>query len=147
MENPVKQNKPNGRTQNSTKNRNVLPTQTLGIKNEELSKKIVLPTETGKIFKIVEQIVSCNTIGRYCEVCFNNKEKILVNYSLKQMEELLPQTYFFRIHTSCILNLTIIKNVDDINNEIITECGCSVKIARRRKTEFIKRLNDLHLYL
>lgn len=70
-------------------------------------------------------------------VSFHTKEKrILGLYSLKELENLLPNSNFMRVHKSYIIALKAISEVD--GNQIIIK-EHKIPIGKSHKTEFFKR--------
>lgn len=109
--------------------------------NSEEFNKIAFPTPEGYELLRVNNIVYCQGEENYSRVVTNTNEEITVSKSLKDMEHILPETIFFRVHKSYIVNLNFIKSYTKMKGyKIILENGIQLDVATRRNEEFIKAL-------
>ncbi len=77
----------------------------------------------------------------------DNKESILhymgdsitVRKSLSELEEILPERLFFRIHRKYLINLSRVREFDERN--LTLDCGTTLPLSRRRSAEFCVMLN------
>ena len=100
---------------------------------------IALPTLDGLLFIKTNNIIRCEANGSYTKFFLNNKETILVSRNLKEFEEVLPKSEFFRIHESHIINLPFVKKyIKGDGGQVILNDGSVLDVARRRKEEFLK---------
>lgn len=106
------------------------------------SNRIVLPYKSGiRIVNSIE-IIRIEGVRNYSRVHLINSEKILVAKTLKEFEQLLDFSLFYRVHQSNIVNLKCVTayikgrggQIQLIDNSIIN-------LARSRKQEFISLLN------
>lgn len=103
--------------------------------------KIALPTLDGFQLEKVNNIVYCQAEETYCKIFTNRNEVILVTRTLKNIEELLPEELFFRIHKSYLVNMNYIKSYSKTEGYRITlENGVELDVATRRNEEFLKAL-------
>lgn len=103
--------------------------------------KIALPTLDGFHLEKVNNIVYCQAEESYCKIFTNRNEVILVARTLKNIEELLPEELFFRIHKSHLVNMNYIKSYSKADGyKIILENGVELDVASRRNEEFLKAL-------
>ena len=101
--------------------------------------RIVLPTSDGMVFAHTRDIIRLESCGNYCFVYLQNGERILTAQNLKLFEEILPETVFFRIHQSFIINTMYLKKIiRDDGDFVLTTDSAKIPIARRRKDDFIK---------
>jgi two-component system LytT family response regulator len=99
--------------------------------------KIALPTPDG--FQIIpfNEILYCQASESYAYICTKSKEKILVTKTLKNLEEQLPSSCFYRIHKSILLNINYVKSFSRKDGFIVTlETGQKFEVATRRQEEF-----------
>ena len=69
---------------------------------------------------------------------------MLVTKTLKEYEELLNDYDFMRVHNSHLINLHHVKNYSRGEGGTVTMSdGTSVDVSRRKKDEFLKRLEAL----
>lgn len=103
--------------------------------------KIALPTMEGYELERVNNIVYCQAEENYTRIVTNRNEAILVAKTLKNIENLLPEKMFFRIHKSYLVNLNYIKSYSKVQGYKITlENGVKLDVATRRNDEFLRAL-------
>jgi len=103
--------------------------------------KIALPTLDGFQLEKINNIVYCQAEENYCKIFTNRNEAILVARTLKNIEELLPEELFFRIHKSHLVNMNYIKSYNKCDGyKILLENGVELDVATRRNEEFLKTL-------
>lgn len=103
--------------------------------------KIAFPTPEGYELIRVNNIVYCQAEENYSRIFTNKNEEITVSKSLKNLENMLPEIMFFRIHKSYIVNLNYIKSYTKLNGYKVTlENGVQLDVATRRNEEFLKAL-------
>jgi len=111
-------------------------------KGSSQSKKIALPTVTGYIFKEISDIVRCEADRNYSVFFFTDKSKIVVSKSLKEWEEILSDSGFFRSHSHHLINLSYIKEyIKGEGGTVIMNDGTEIEVSRRKKDEFLMLLN------
>ena len=107
-------------------------------------KKIALPTSNGLTVYSVKDIIRCQAEVNYTNFFFASKNKILVTKTLKEYEELLNDYDFIRVHNSHLINLHHVKNYTRGEGGTVTMSdGTTVDVSRRKKEEFLKRLEAL----
>lgn len=104
---------------------------------------IALPTLNGLTFLKLEDIIRCESDNNYTTFHLTNKNKILVSRPLKEYEEMLEESNFFRIHHKHLINLAHIKSYTRGEGGSVTMVDDSeVDVARRRKDEFLTRIGN-----
>lgn len=104
--------------------------------------KISVSTSEGVIFLNVADIIYCEATGSYTQFYLKNNEKLLSSRTLKDFEEMLNENNFFRTHHSYLINLNEIKRyIRGEGGSIIMSNGNEVQVSRRKKEEFIRKLN------
>jgi two-component system LytT family response regulator len=108
------------------------------INNKQLPDAIALPTAEGFSFASVSDIVYCIADGNYTRMILADKNEILLSKTLGDVEELLNEYSFFRIHHSSLVNLKQVKKyVRGEGGDVIMSNGQSLQVARTRKTDFL----------
>ena len=103
--------------------------------------KIPLPTQDGILFVEPDEIVHCESSSNYCRIHFLNKQKLLIAKTLKEVEELLKDHPFYRVHNSHLINLShISKYVKADGGYIEMVDGSNIAISRQKKDEFVSLL-------
>lgn len=103
--------------------------------------KMGIPTMTGLRFVTINDIIRLEAQGHYTAICLTGREPMLTTRNIKEFEELLPETIFYRIHHSHIINLQRIQEYQKgRGGYVIMEDGSSIEVAARRRQDFMNRL-------
>ncbi len=117
------------------KNLNFENTSIEKVSNKE-NKSFMLIKSDRKIHKVFyDSILFIEGALEYVNF-FTKEKRILGLYSLKELEDLLPNSNFIRVHKSYIIALKEISEVD--GNQIIIQ-EHKIPIGKSHKTEFLKR--------
>lgn len=101
--------------------------------------RIALTTGDGMIFVPVENILYCEAESNYTSVVLSDGKKILVSKVLKDIDETLSGSGFYRIHNSFLINLNHIKKyVRGDGGYVIMDNDVTVSISRSRRQEFME---------
>lgn len=115
------------------------------IKNKNiLQHKIAVPTQEGFIFVEVDDILRCEADGSYTSIILKNKKSIYATRKIKGFDDLLSDYHFFRVHRSFLVNLNYIEKYHKgEGGYVVMSDGISVDVSRRKKDEFLERLNSV----
>ncbi len=114
------------------------------LKQQNVSKKIILSTASGMHVVSTEDIVRCESDDYYTKFFFNDKTNMLISKTLKEHEELLADCNFFRPHKSHLINLNYIKTyIKSDGGTIIMTNGDEIPVSRRKKEKLLEILNQL----
>ena len=103
--------------------------------------KIALPTMEGLQMIPVDSIISCESDDNYTNIQLKGKKKLLVTRSLKEMEEILEQHSFTRVHRSYLVNLNEIeKYIKGDGGYLVMSDGTTIDVARNKKEVLLKKL-------
>jgi two-component system, LytTR family, response regulator len=103
--------------------------------------KIALPTMEGLQMIPVDSIISCASDRNYTSVLLKSKQKIIVSRILKDIEEMLDEYAFLRVHHSYIVNLNeVTKYVKGEGGYVVMSDGSSVDVSRSRKEILLQKL-------
>ncbi|HUS03055.1 MAG TPA: LytTR family DNA-binding domain-containing protein [Chitinophagaceae bacterium] len=103
--------------------------------------RIALPTMEGLQLVPVNSIISCASEGNYTIFLIKDKQKIVVSRPLKEVEEMLAEHSFFRVHHSYIVNMNEIdKFIKTDGGYLIMSDGSSVDVSRSKKDVLLKKL-------
>lgn len=104
-----------------------------------LPEKIALTTSEGLVFKMIADIIRCESDRMYTLVYLLGGEKLLVSKPMRQLEEILHDQGFFRVHNSHLVNVSHIQQfVRSDGGYLVMEDGATVSVARNRKDEFLE---------
>ncbi len=101
--------------------------------------KIALPTADGIDFIYIKEIISIESDSNQSKLVLNNGQSLIVMKPLKDIEELLLKYGFYRISTSHLINLSLIKRyVRGDAGEVVMQNGDTIPVSKRKKDEFLK---------
>ena len=105
--------------------------------------KIALPTMEGLQMIPVDSVISCAAETNYTIFFLRNNKKIIVSRILKEIEEMLEDHPFARVHNSYLVNLNEIeKYVKGEGGYLVMSDGSTVDVSRSRKEGLLKRLSS-----
>jgi two-component system, LytTR family, response regulator len=103
--------------------------------------KIAIPTMEGLQMIFVESVVSCSADSNYTILLLKNKQKITASRTLKEIEEMLEDYSFARVHHSSLVNLNEVeKYVRGEGGYLIMSDGSTVDVSRSRKEILLRKL-------
>lgn len=106
--------------------------------------KITLPT--GNAYEIVniKDIIRCEAEGSYTNFLLVNNRKMLVSFSLKHYEDLLPTDQFIRVHHHHLININhVVRFLKADGGYAVMSDGSEIEISRRKKDAFMQRLQKI----
>ena len=104
--------------------------------------KIALPTMEGLQMVPLDSIISCASDGNYTIFFLKNNKKVIASRILKEIEEMLEDYTFIRVHNSYIVNINEIeKYIKGEGGYLIMSDGSSVDVSRSRKDALLKKLS------
>lgn len=103
-------------------------------------KRISINTDGKLIFLETDQIIYVESDGNYSTFVMADKQKIVITKKLKEVNAILPENYFFRIHNSYIVNLNKIKEFIKNDGYVVMQSNDKIPVARQRKSDFLEKL-------
>ena len=104
--------------------------------------KIAIPTMQGFQLIAAESIISCESDSNYTHLFLKDKRKIIASRNLKEMEELLEDYPFIRIHHSHVVNINEVdKYIKGEGGYLIMSDGSTINVSRSRKELLLKKLS------
>ena len=89
----------------------------------------------------VDSIISCESDSNYTILLLKSNKKIIVSSPLKEMEEVLEDHSFVRVHRSYLANLNEVeKYVKGEGGYLIMSDGSMIDVSRNRKEHLLKIL-------
>jgi two-component system, LytTR family, response regulator len=103
--------------------------------------KIAIPTMEGLQMVLVENIINCESDRNYTILFLKNKQQIIASRSLKEIEEMLCDYSFVRVHHSHLVNLNEVeKYIKGEGGYLLMSDGKTVDVSRSRKDILLKKL-------
>jgi len=105
------------------------------------SARIALPTMEGLQIISIDNIIFCSSSSNYTILTLKDKQKLTVSKTLKEIEEMLEDHRFLRIHHSYLVNLDEIKKYfRGEGGTVLMSDGSSVDVSRSKKELLLKKL-------
>ena len=144
---PVDQNELRKAVQKAINSANHVTPQQIKVLLEKLNQpaitvnKIAIPTMEGLQMILVESIISCTADRNYTVITLKNNQKIVASRTLKDLEEMLDDYPFIRVHHSYLVNLNEVeKYVRGEGGYLLMSNGTNIDVSRSRKDWLLKRL-------
>lgn len=103
--------------------------------------KIAMPTMEGLQMIPVDSIISCESDSNYTILHLKGNKKIIVSRTLKEIEELLEEHSFARVHRCYLANLNEVeKYVKGEGGYLVMSDGSNIDVARNKKEVLLKKL-------
>lgn len=112
----------------------------LNFNDESQSKKITINTDGKLLFLNSDDILYAESDGNYSTIFLSDGQKILLTKKLKEVNLLLPDKSFFRIHNSYIINLNKIKEFLKTDGYVVLESNHKIPVSRQKKSDFLDML-------
>ena len=101
--------------------------------------KIALPVGDGMQFMDPDEIIRCESDSNYTHIFLVNGKKITMAKTLKEVEENINGSPFFRIHQSHLVNMNHVgKYIKGDGAYVIMRDGTQIAISRNKKEAFME---------
>lgn len=105
--------------------------------------KIMLPTMEGLCFEKVKHIAYLEASGNYTVLHFTDARQVLVCKTLREVEQMLPEDLFARIHRSHTIQLRHIKKyVRGKGGYVVLQNGVTLTVSSGQKDIFLEALRQ-----
>lgn len=112
--------------------------------NDQNVSKIAFPTLEGFEFIHSNQILYCKAESNYCCIKKIDGLSKMACKTLKYVEEVLPTSYFMRIHKTYVINLNYVVRYHKANKEVELTNGEKLPVSFRKEEEFINAILQKH---
>jgi two-component system LytT family response regulator len=107
-------------------------------------KKIALKDSDNIHLVNIEDIIHCNSEGNYVRFIIFNENGILVSRQLKEYEELLADSGFFRVHKSYLINMAHAKRFEKADGGFVVMSDESrIPVASRKREQLMDLFRGL----
>jgi len=111
--------------------------------NKNLS-TIAVPSLEGLEFVPVEEINYCEAQVNYTSIHKTDGSSILLSKTLKNVESMLENHQFIRIHQSYLINIAHLKKyIRGQGGYVIMRNGANLPVSRNKKDDFISKISNV----
>jgi two-component system LytT family response regulator len=111
------------------------------LKNTPAISQIILPAQNSLIVVKIEDIVRCESDNNYTKIFLRDRTEHLISKTLKEYENILPASFFLRIHQSHLINLKNVKRyIKGKNNFVEMADGVQLPVSKERKDTLLEML-------
>ena len=104
---------------------------------------IAIPSLEGLEFVQVDDINYCEAQVNYTCIHMTDGGSLLLSKTLKNVESMLENHHFIRIHQSYLINITHIKKyIRGQGGYVIMRNGANLPVSRNKKEDFIKKISN-----
>lgn len=116
-----------------------LETLQRGIKGAAIS-KIAIPGQNGVTFIEINDIVFAEASNNYTKLILLDKQQHIISKTLKDVQEVLEDRHFLRVHRQYIINLNHVKQFFRGDNMyVVMDNGENIPVARSQKDKLVER--------
>jgi two-component system LytT family response regulator len=106
--------------------------------------KLAIPISDGILFEKTSDIIYCEADANYTHLFLTGNRKLLVSKNLKDFENMLSDSGFFRVHHAYLINMNHIKKyIRGEGGYVILEEDHHVDVSRRKKEAFLQLFNRI----
>jgi two-component system LytT family response regulator len=105
----------------------------------EIATKIAIPGQNGISFIELNEIVFVEASNNYSKVILSDKRIFLISKTLKDVQDVLEESHFLRVHRQYIINLNHVKQFNRNESILIMDNGSHLPISRNQKERLIEK--------
>lgn len=102
---------------------------------------IQIPVSGKILFIKVTNIVYCESDGNYTKVFLENSKDLYVTKKLKEIEKLLSDYSFFRVHNSYLINLEKVREFLKGEGYVVLENEKKIPVSRQKREAFLNSMS------
>jgi two-component system LytT family response regulator len=112
--------------------------------SRQVADKIAVPYQQGVIFLPVGEIIYCESDSNYTKIIATQNRQYLLTRTLRDVQEVLEERNFLRIHRQYVINLDQIKLfMKGEGSYVIMTNEVSIPVARNQKEKLVQRFGWL----
>jgi len=114
------------------------------VNNNNNDARIAFSTKEGLTFINVKDILYCEADGNYTTIFVKNRKSLLLSKPIKEVQNLLQDMNFCRIHNSYLINLAEINRyVRGDGGYVIMSDDKNLSVSRTRKEDLLSKIQSL----
>lgn len=102
--------------------------------------RIKISVDGKLLFLDAADIIYCESDGNYTKVFLEENQRLFVSKKLKEIEEILPSSCFFRVHNSYIVNLKKVKAYYKTDAYLQLSNDKKIPVSRNKKSDFLDKV-------
>ena len=110
---------------------------------EKIQDKIAIPTQNGISFIELNDIMYAESSNNYSIIYLKGDRQFTVSKTLKDLQDVLEETHFMRIHRQFIINLHQVRQFNKSESELVMQNGMNIPIARTMKEKLLELFRGL----
>ena len=115
----------------------------ISLKTPSDTKNLILNSGDGWVKVAIEDIVYVMSDNNYCSIYLEREKPLLINITLKAIEQQLPRKDFFRCHQSYLLSMQKIKKIErDDGYFAIMDEGSKIPISRVNRSIMLEKFKQ-----
>ncbi|MEO6549695.1 MAG: LytTR family transcriptional regulator DNA-binding domain-containing protein [Ferruginibacter sp.] len=105
----------------------------------EIASKIAIPGQNGVSFIELNEIVFVEASNNYSKLVLSDKRIFTVSKTLKDVQDVLEESHFLRVHRQYIINLNHVKLFNRNDSILVMDNGEQLPIARNQKERLVEK--------
>lgn len=105
----------------------------------EIATKIAIPGHNGVSFIELNEIVFAEASNNYSKLILSDKRIFTVSKTLKDVQVVLEESHFLRVHRQYVINLNHVKQFNRNESILIMDNGQHLPIARNQKEKLVEK--------
>jgi two-component system LytT family response regulator len=114
------------------------------LKEGQYPSKIAVPFQNGVVFVELKELVYCEADSNYTKLILTSGKSYLLSKTLREVQEVLEERNFLRVHRQYLINLDHIKMYHKGDGSYLVMTGdVSVPVARNQKDRLVQKFGWL----
>ncbi len=103
-------------------------------------KTLQIPVNGKILFIRTEDIVYCESDGNYSKIILDTAKELFVSKRLKELEDLLPNNFFFRIHNSYVIHILKVVEFLRTDGYVVMSNAKKIPVSRIKREAFLDKM-------
>lgn len=114
------------------------------LKEGQYPSKIAVPFHSGVVFVELKELVYCEADSNYTKLFLNNGKSYLLSKTLREVQEVLEERNFLRVHRQYLINLDHIKMYHKGDGSYLVMTGdITISVAKNQKERLVQKFGWL----
>jgi two-component system LytT family response regulator len=106
--------------------------------------KTAVPFQNGVVFVELRELVYCEADSNYTKLCLANGKSYLLSKTLREVQQVLEERNFLRVHRQYLINLDHIKLYHKGDGSYLVMTGeVSIPVAKNQKDRLVQKFGWL----